>query len=104
MFDVKRREVIMMLGGAAAAWPLTARAQQRPAPVIAILGSGGADSGPSIALMRALDAGMRELGLVEGRGLRARDPMGRQRLEPLSRACRHAGFFILSQSGERPER
>jgi putative tryptophan/tyrosine transport system substrate-binding protein len=67
MFDVKRREVIMMLGGAAAAWPLTARAQQRPAPVIAILGSGGADSGPSIALMRALDAGMRELGLVEGR-------------------------------------
>jgi putative ABC transport system substrate-binding protein len=64
---MKRREFITFLGGAAAAWPLEARAQQAAMPVIAILGSGAADAGPSIAQMGWLDAGMREVGLVQGR-------------------------------------
>lgn len=63
---MKRREFIIVLGGAAVAWPLAAYTQKAP-PVIAILGSGAADANSSRMQMSMLDAGMRELGLQVGR-------------------------------------
>ena len=58
-----RRKFITLLGGAAAAWPLTARAQQ-PMPTIGILGSGSAAWSH---LVSTLMQRLRELGYVENR-------------------------------------
>jgi putative tryptophan/tyrosine transport system substrate-binding protein len=62
---VRRREFIAGLGGAVAAWPLTARAQQRALQVVGfvLMGSAGSQT------MAAFREGLGETGYVEGRNV-----------------------------------
>jgi putative ABC transport system substrate-binding protein len=58
---MRRRQFIKLLGGAAAAWPVAARAQQATTPVIAYL------SGASMTGDAGFKHGLKDTGLVEGR-------------------------------------
>jgi ABC-type uncharacterized transport system substrate-binding protein len=64
---IRRREFITLLGSAAAAWPVAARAQQPTIPVIGFLNSRSRSSLPH--LLPAFREGLRETGFVEGENL-----------------------------------
>ena len=61
---MKRREFITFLGGAAATWPLAARAQQPAVPLVGVLLPG--TPAAEMPLLDAFKRGLAQAGYVEG--------------------------------------
>jgi putative ABC transport system substrate-binding protein len=62
--NLRRREFITLLGGAAAAWPFAARAQPTTMPVVGFLNSASPEAFPD--RLRAFHRGLKDSGFVEG--------------------------------------
>src|SRR5262249_57554547 len=99
MSNLRRRDFITLLSGAAA-WPLTAGAQQREMPVIGLLGP--LVPGSSGYLLDAFRRGIAESGYVEGRNvaIEYRLAGGFDRLPELADLVRSQVSVIAVSGGE----
>jgi len=64
---MRRRQFITLLGGAAATWPVSARAQQSTMPIIGFLGGGSTGGSPQTG--RIIRQSLTEAGFIEGRNI-----------------------------------
>ncbi len=100
---LRRRQFISLFGGAAAAWPLAARAQQPAMPVIGFLGTASAELFRN--QVRAFEQGLNETGHVEGRNvtIEYRWAEGHyDRLPQLAADLVRQGIRVLATSGGAP--
>jgi hypothetical protein len=102
---VKRREFITLLGGAAAVWPLAARAQSSTKVArIGVLYIGLADAE---SFKKELREALRELGYVEGQNIAFEFRSAEGKLDRLRHGCCLSSFFAVPLIFERviePER
>jgi putative ABC transport system substrate-binding protein len=102
---MRRRDILTLLGGTAAAWPLAARAQQTALPVIGYLDSGVPEA--TAEFLVAMRKGLGEAGYVEGRNVAieyrwAQNEPGRLRELATELVRRRVAVIVRSFSG-RPQ-
>ena len=100
---MRRRAFITLVGGAAAAWPLAARAQQHPMPVIGFLNARSPED--TMHLVAAFRRGLGQGGFVEGQNviIEYRWALGQyDRLAGMATELAHRPVMLLATAGGEP--